>query len=83
MSERSQVSWGALVGLLAILVGCVFMITTYKRQDARMVFDCIDGSKGKALGIAHYLLAADVRSNREEVAREFIQACQNLVEELN
>jgi len=79
VSERSQVSWGALVGLLAILVGCVFMITTYKRQDARMVFDCIDRGQGKALGTALAL----VRSNREEDARELIQACQNLVEELN
>ena len=77
MSERSQVSWGALVGLLAILVGCVFMITTYKRQDARMVFDCLPSPSGIAMNLA-----------KEEIyyvnkSREIIQACQNLVEELN
>ena len=76
MSERSQVSWGALVGLLAILVGCVFMIPTYKRQDARMVFDCLPSPSGIAMNLA-----------REEIysvkPREIIQACQNLVGELN
>ena len=76
MSARSQVSWGALVGLLAILVGCVFMITTYKRQDARMVFDCLHSPFGVAMNLA-----------KEEVysrtSMEHIQARQNLVEELN
>lgn len=77
MSDRSQVSWGALVGLLAILVGCVFMITTYKRQDARMVFDCINVGGGSFVVARNLVREGDIRS------KESIQWCQNLVEELN